>query len=349
MKKIYYTYAALGLSVLLGIVILVKMNTPEEPIDNNPPTNELPTDPIDEEPVLRQPFNGREIEAETSYKAFAIMIENTAAARPQSGIAEADIVYEISVDGWAISRFMAIFSETHPSKVGPVRSARVPFAELLKELKLPFAHYGSASTGQGDALSIIRALNLPIRFDGHQGINAEFYSRDDARSAPHNAYFDAEAALVKIPLRDYEPRFKFHSSTNVNDRSVSEIDFNYSSSNQIKYIYDSTLKAYKRFINDNPMMDAYTNKQVTVTNIVALHAPHRDVESVRYVLVDFVGEGKAEFFINGQYEEGTWKKATASSTTQYFDSVGREITFLPGNTWIQVVHPNIEILKDSEK
>lgn len=49
MKKIYYTYAVLGLSVLLGIVILVKMNTPEEPIDNNPPTNELPSDPVDEE------------------------------------------------------------------------------------------------------------------------------------------------------------------------------------------------------------------------------------------------------------------------------------------------------------
>lgn len=346
MKKIYYTYTALGLSLLLGIVILVTMNTPKEPIDNNPPTNELPSDPVDEEPVLRQPFNGRAIEVETSYKAFAIMIENTAAARPQSGIAEADIVYEISVDGWAISRFMAIFSETHPSKVGPVRSARVPFAELLKELKLPFAHYGSASTGQGDALAILRAINLPIRFDGHKGLNDEFYYRDNTRSAPHNAYFDAQNALKKIPSLEYSSRLNFGEATNIDDREISEIDLKYSSSNQVKYIYDTTLKAYKRYINDEPMMDAYTNDQVTVTNIVALHAPHRDVESVRYVLVDFVGEGKAEFFMNGQYEEGTWKKATASSTTQYFDSVGREVTFLPGNTWIQVVHPNIEILKD---
>lgn len=338
-----------GIAVSLIAVSLFAYDYLNRKVDEEPlPIIEQPEEPIVEVPVLRQPFNGREIEVETSYQAFAIMIENTAAARPQSGIGDADIVYEISVDGWAISRLMAIFSETHPTKVGPVRSARLPFAELMKELQIPFAHYGSAAIGEGDALSVLRSLNLPIRFDGHQGLNAEFYSRDSARNAPHNAYFNSKYAQDKLPSLSYSPRLLFGSMTNIDDRSVSEIDFKYSSSNQIKYIYDSTLKAYKRFINDNPMMDAYTNEQVVVTNIVALHAPHRDVERVRYVLVDFVGEGKAEFFMNGQYELGTWKKATASSTTQYFDSVGREVTFLPGNTWIQVVHPNIEILKDSE-
>lgn len=331
------------------LLLFFACSNPETPIIPQNPVIEDPSEPVDELPVFRNPFNGSEIEQEQNYQAYAIMIENTGDARPQSGIGEADIVYEISVDGWAISRLLAIFSDTHLNKVGPVRSARVPFAELLKELKLPFAHFGSAEVGEGDALTVLKSINLPMRFDGHKGLNDEFYFRDHARSAPHNAYFNAQSALKKIPSLEYSSRLIFGKDANINDREISEIDFRYSSSNQVKYIYDSTLKAYKRYINDKPMMDAYTNDQVTVTNIVALHAPHRDVESVRYVLVDFVGEGKAEFFINGQYEEGTWKKATASSTTQYFDSVGREITFLPGNTWIQVVHPNIEILKDSEK
>jgi hypothetical protein len=97
------------------------------------------------------------------------------------------------------------------------------------------------------------------------------------------------------------------------------------------------------------MRDTYTNSQVSVTNIILLHAPHRDVEAVKYVLVDFIGEGKAEFFTNGQYEVGKWIKTSANSITQYFDSEGNEVVLLPGNTWIQVVHPNVTITKDGIK
>lgn len=94
------------------------------------------------------------------------------------------------------------------------------------------------------------------------------------------------------------------------------------------------------------MRDTYTYSQVSVTNIIILHAPHRDVEADRYLIIDFVGEGKAEFFVNGHYEVGKWTKSSATLLTQYFDSERNEIILLPGNTWIQVVHPNVSIAKD---
>jgi hypothetical protein len=271
------------------------------------------------------------------------MIENTAAARPQSGLSIADIVYEITVDGWNISRFFAIFGTQHPTKVGPVRSARVPFANLQKEWRLPFAHFGSAETGQGDALVILKAINLPIRFDGHKGLNDEFYSRDSARSAPHNAYFNADKAKVKIPELAYAERFKFDEVSNVDDEEIPVVMLKYSTINRVKYIYDQNTKKYFRFVNDAPLMDAYTGKQITVTNIIVLHAPHRSVEKVEYVLVDFVGEGVADFFVNGKRETGSWKKTSDETITKFYDSLGEEIVLLPGNTWIQVVHDEIII------
>ena len=70
------------------------------------------------------------------------------------------------------------------------------------------------------------------------------------------------------------------------------------------------------------------------------------VEADHYVLVDFIGEGKAEYFIDGKYEEGTWKKASYDDKTEFFDSEGNPILLLPGNTWIQVVHDNVEISKE---
>lgn len=312
-----------------------------EPIE--PPVIE---DPVEiEEPINRSIFNGLEYDGD-NYEAFSIMIENTAAARPQSGISLADIVYEISVDGWNISRLMAIFSTVHPSKVGPVRSARVPFANLQKEWRLPFAHYGSASTGLGDAFSILKAIKLPIRFDGHKGLNDEFYSRDSARSSPHNAYFNAEKAKIKIPELEYDERFKFDDTSNVDDKDVTVIVMKYSSINHVKYVYDAYLNKYQRFVNDEPMMDAYNKTQVTVTNVIVLHAPHRAVEDVDYVLVDFIGEGVAEYFVGGKHEVGKWKKANAEAITKFYDSADVEIVLLPGNTWIQVVHDKIAIIVD---
>lgn len=312
------------------------------------PEPEEPEDPVIEEPVVVEPikrsiFSGLEYEGD-EYEAFSIMIENTAVARPQSGLSIADIVYEVAVDGWNVSRFLAIFGHELPTKVGPVRSARLPFVKLQVEWRLPFAHYGSASTGQGEALTLLKSLNLPVRFDGHLGLNDEFFSRDSARSAPHNAYFNAEKAKVKIPEFAYEERFTFDDTSNVDDSDILTISMKYSTINNVKYVFDSTSRKYLRFVNDDPHMDAYTKEQIGVTNIIVLHAPHRSVEKVEYVLVDFVGEGKAEFFVNGKHEVGSWLKASDTAITKFFDSAGEEIVLLPGNTWIQVVHNKIAIV-----
>jgi hypothetical protein len=334
--------------IILGIFLFILLGCRPESTINDPDSEEpedsiVIEDPVYvDEPIERSIFDGQAFNGER-YEAFSIMIENTSAARPQSGLSLADIVYEITVDGWNISRLMAIFGTNHPTKVGPVRSARVPFAYLQKEWKLPFAHYGSAETGQGDALVILKSINLPIRFDGHKGLNDEFYSRDSARSAPHNAYFNADKARVKIPELAYKQRFAFGDVSNVDDSDVLTIFMKYSSINNIKYVFDAASKKYLRFVNGDPHMDAYTNKQLAITNIIVLHAPHRSVEKVEYVLVDFVGEGKAEYFVNGKHEIGSWQKSSDESITKFFDSAGEEIVLLPGNTWIQVVHNKITI------
>lgn len=338
MKRLLITLFVIFMLLGCGPKAVVEPDpeVPEEPIDIEEPV-------IIEEPIERSVFNGSEYDEE-EYVAFAIMIENTAAARPQSGMSLADIVYEITVDGWNISRLFAIFGTEHPTKVGPVRSARVPFANLQKEWRLPFAHFGSATTGQGDALVILKAINLPIRFDGHTGLNDEFYSRDSNRTSPHNAYFNSEKARVKIPELAYDERFTFDDVSNVDDADVLSVSMKYSTINLVKYEYDATTKKFLRFVNGDPHMDAYTKKQLAITNIIVLHAPHRSVEKVQYVLVDFVGEGKAEFFVNGKHEVGSWLKSSDTAITKFFNSAGEEIVLLPGNTWIQVVHSKIAIV-----
>lgn len=314
-------------------------------IDNIQNTNDETF--IENKAIFTSLFNGSTSENRIdNYQAFGIMISNSREARPQSALGLADIVYEIAVETYSITRFLAIFSSNYPDKIGPVRSARVPFVRMIQEWNLPYAHFGSAEGGQGNALSLLQEIKPPIRFDGHKGINSEFYSRSEDRKAPHNAYFNSEKALSKIPELDYEQHFNFDEKTNISEEQVSKLSLRYSSYTPVKYEYDKQANKYKRFIHDEPMIDAYTNEQISVTNIIVQHAPHTMVESVHYVLVDFLGQGKAEFYINGQYEEGTWKKESFTSVTHFFNSEGDPIILLPGNTWIQVVHPNVGITRE---
>ena len=60
---------------------------------------------------------------DTIRPALAFKIDNVGAARPQSGINQADVVYEELVEA-GLTRLIAIFQTESPSVVGPIRSAR---------------------------------------------------------------------------------------------------------------------------------------------------------------------------------------------------------------------------------
>lgn len=107
-------------------------------------------------------------------RPLLVMIENHADSRPQSGLGNADIVYEAVAEG-GITRFMAVFycNATRPAPykydLGPVRSARTYFLDLASEYSdYPlYVHVGGANcsapidpaTGQqaGPCTSDIRA------------------------------------------------------------------------------------------------------------------------------------------------------------------------------------------------
>ena len=54
---------------------------------------------------------------------LVVKIDNYPAARPQTGLNDADIVFEEPVEG-GITRFAAVFQCQSPPLIGPIRSAR---------------------------------------------------------------------------------------------------------------------------------------------------------------------------------------------------------------------------------
>jgi len=103
------------------------------------------------------PLNGEKFTAEeekiwSTRRPLLVMIENHADSRPQSGLSNADIVYEAVAEG-GITRFMGVFycnavkGAANKYDVGPVRSARTYFLDLASEYSdYPlYAHVGGAN------------------------------------------------------------------------------------------------------------------------------------------------------------------------------------------------------------
>ncbi len=60
--------------------------------------------------------------AKAARPAVAVKIDNAAAARPQGGLDQADLIYEEFTEG--ITRFVVVFHSSDAATVGPVRSVR---------------------------------------------------------------------------------------------------------------------------------------------------------------------------------------------------------------------------------
>ena len=71
-------------------------------------------------------------------------MENLDAARPQSGLNAADMVYEYETEG-GISRFSAFFFKPPATAVGPVRSARLATIKLLQIYEATLLYSGASS------------------------------------------------------------------------------------------------------------------------------------------------------------------------------------------------------------
>ena len=123
------------------------------------------------------------------------MIEYCPAARPQSGLSEAGVVFEAVAEG-GITRFLALFQDTKPAYVGPVRSSRPYYIRWLLGFDATYAHAG----GSPQALQDINTLNVK---NLDHGANGSTFDRVSNRYAPHNLYTSIDRLLAAAASHGY--------------------------------------------------------------------------------------------------------------------------------------------------
>jgi hypothetical protein len=300
------------------------------------PTPVVPTP----EPVPKSYSTG--LPFDEPYEPVIAIIENSSAARPQIGLQTADVVYEVPVEG-GITRFVCVFSDNVPEEIMPVRSMRVPFLYIATEWEGVFMHYGGAGRKSSELSKDYSAYGhdlydeIVYQIDGLKGKWNDYYYRIKDKSAPHNVMGNPKLAQE---LYDYEPEplnWLFASESAYTGKAVNEINIALCSNidDYVSYAYDKTSNVYMRSMRGKEFIAAETDSQLSVTNIVIQYSTYTTASKGRKLWM-MTGSNVAEFYIGGQYILGRWEKETDQDETMYYDSEGKQIVFMPGNTWIHL-------------
>ncbi|MCL5666251.1 MAG: DUF3048 domain-containing protein [Patescibacteria group bacterium] len=342
MKKSYKIFAAaLLLAFLILIIYVTNRKSANLAVQNSPDSvpkvlsEQSPEGQTDSAATL----NGSLVSSgEAQKRPIAVMVENHPDARPQSGLAEADMVYETLAEG-GITRFMAVYQTESASNIGPVRSARTYFAEIADEFGAIYAHVG----GNSDALANIKSGVYKNIADADQFFNDDFFRRISARPMPHNVYTSTSELRELASAHGFADAANYQSwlfkddAPSANPAEKINIDFSLPSF-AVQWRYNPAGNNYARTMAGQLHKDKDTGKQITAKNIIVQYVETFPVKSDTPLAIGMTltGSGKSVVFEDGKAIEGAWKKDN-SGRTRYYSQDGAEIRFNRGQTWVELV------------
>jgi hypothetical protein len=280
--------------------------------------------------------------AKAKLHPIAVMIDDLAPARPQSGFTDASVVWQAPAEG-GIPRYMMVFQENTPGDVGPVRSARYYYIAWAAEWRAAYVHAG----GSPQALATLRAQgNGQLVFDANQFFNGEYFRRITTNFPPHNLYTTGRqlrqlATKVKASKAPAGPVWRFAPDAPLDQRPVGgTIETDYLA-NSIIYKYDRATNTYRRFVSGGiRQVDAGSKKQVAPKNVVVMlmqFGPLNDDTSHHRLEAKVVGSGTAWIATNGHTIKGKWRKKSLTAPTLFYDAAGHQVTLTAGQTFVQVM------------
>ncbi|MFC6231301.1 DUF3048 domain-containing protein [Paenibacillus allorhizosphaerae] len=306
-------------------------------------------------PVYRAPLTGMELPQKADNRPVMVMVNNHPSARPQSGLSQADLLYESLAEG-EITRLVAVFqSRSFTDPIGPVRSIRPYFIELGKGLGAIQVHAG----GSPDAYTQLDREKIA---DLDEITNAgPFFWRESFRKAPHNLYTNLDKIRAGAEKRglnrsvpdaavfrfipngdeavqtlgtDKAPRYGAETPAAAEAQKV-DVTF-LLKSYKVSYEFDAASRLYKRFINGVKHIDLNNSEQLTASNVIVMGTDHRVLDSEGRQEVRLTGTGRAMVFQQGKMRQVEWRRDKENDPIRYFDQ-GREVSLMPGQTHILIV------------
>jgi hypothetical protein len=319
--------------------------SPDASPSGEPSASPSPT-PVPTPVTVPAPLTGMPVKpAVAARRVVVVMVDDQFDARPQSGLSQADVVWQAPAEG-GIPRYMAFFQTGDPPAVGPVRSSRLYFISWASEWRPLYVHAGGSpqakallgsSKGRGRYVYNADAL----RWEGRA------LWRIHTRFAPHNLYTDGKhlrALARKVgaqPVPGQKPVWTFADAAPIEQRPQGGTIVVPYLANKITYKYNRDSNTYLRSVTgEKKQTDAGTKVRIAPTNVIimAVHfGPLNDGSNHHRLEGQVTGTGKAWIATNGKTIRGTWQKSKFNGKTRFFDKNGNPVTLTRGQTFVQVV------------
>ncbi len=282
------------------------------------------------------PLNGQfytlaEKESWEKRRPLAVMIENAPDARPQSGMSDADIVFEAVAEG-GVTRFMGMFYcgvQAYDTTLAPIRSARTYFVDWASGFNRPlYVHVGGANTpGPSDALGQINQYGWALENDFNQfsigfptfirnanRVGREVATEHTMETTTEKLWAVAEkrewtnitpetrSGRTVVPAADWQEAFTpwtFEDDT-TEDGTVAAISYSFwSGYNQyaVDWQYDASTNMYKRAMAGQTHTDLNDGSQIMAKNVIVLLTEEKGpINELKHMLYRTTGTGEALVF-----------------------------------------------------
>ncbi|MGH9031002.1 MAG: DUF3048 domain-containing protein [Acidimicrobiia bacterium] len=261
--------------------------------------------------------------------ALTVKVDNAdfGGVRPQTGLEQADVVYEEVTEG-GITRFAATFQSQVPGEVGPIRSVRSIDPDLVTPIGGIFAYSGGAPA------NVERLLQAPVNSVDESAAGDAMF-RVDTNESPHNLFGRGQALFDKGGQPAPPPAlFAYLEETETlagEPVAAFTVGFIQTPGYSPTYSYDAATRTWKRDIEGVPFTTV-GGAQIAPTNVIVQFTEYTGGGEA-----NVLGEGDAWIFSDGQLVRGRWARPAVEQPAQYVDAGGQPIKLLPGTTWVELL------------
>lgn len=279
-------------------------------------------------------------------RPVAVMVNNVKASFPQYGVAQADIIFEIPVEGGS-TRFMCMYGDyTQVPKVCSVRSCRMYFPEISEGFDAVYVNWGMSEAIR----PYVNSLGL-THYEGAYNTGGLF-ARDTDRQAAgvaleHTGYFNGPGlpeAMEKAEQRtDIEAdkkntAFRFNDPDDVvkpTGDACTTVEVDYGAA-EATFTYDEETNTYLKQHNGNAQVDGVTGTQLAFTNVIVLECVIGDHPNGTHRDVQWYHGGSGYYISNGVVQKIAWAKTGIETRILLFDEDGKELKINAGKSYIGI-------------
>ena len=357
------------LSILMSLIIvsliLSACGQPEKEVDNIPTTAQETS--VSETTSSKTTVPETTLQTESNFEKFinpltglpstsvvqnsrpvAVMINNHLDSLPQYGITQADIIYEIPVEG-GITRFMAVYENysTVPN-VCSVRSCRYYFPLIANGLDAVYLHWGLDKSIAADTLKKYNIAHL----DGGV-VGGPLFGRDAERkksyALEHTAYLQGnklESVLTQYKIRtelddNHKNKTVFtflgEGQTINSQETASKAVLNFSKAYYSTFTYDKASGKYLKQHSGKPQIDAKSKEQLSFKNLIIFRTEIKSLKPGSVLLDVALNSGSGWYISDGKKINIKWKRENDSTPIKIFNEDGTELAVNRGNTYIALI------------